>query len=321
VVVAVVAATTGTTAVASTAFPSGPGSSGSTTTSTSTPAVTTNGPPVRVLLFGDSVALTLGLGLADPAGQAKYGYILSDKGILGCGVVDGPEVEDLGARDSTPSACNGSQLTPGEPVDQQPWPYQWLGAINTVHPNVVVVLAGRWEVVDREYQGQWTNILSPTYAAYVKQQLEATSKLVTSAGSNLVFLTAPCTNEGEQPDGAPWPEDDPARVAVYNKLVRQVAAAHPQTDSVVDLNAAVCPKGKFASSVDGVPMRRPDGVHFTLPGGVALVPKLMPAIVASGRAQMAGTSPPAGAGSSTTSTSATPFAPSTSTTSTTSTTR
>jgi hypothetical protein len=103
--------------------------------------------------------------------------------------------------------------------------------------------------------------------------------------------------------------------------VRQVAAAHPQTDSVVDLNAAVCPKGKFASSVDGVPMRRPDGVHFTLPGGVALVPKLMPAIVASGRAQMAGTSPPAGAGSSTTSTSATPFAPSTSTTSTTSTTR
>jgi hypothetical protein len=129
--------------------------------------------------------------------------------------------------------------------------------------------------------------LNPAYAAYVKQQLEATSKLVTSAGSHLVFLTTPCTDEGEQPDGTPWPEDDPRRVAEFNKLVRQVAEAHPETDSVVDLNAAACPKGKFASTVDGVVMRRPDGVHFTLAGGVALIPALMPAIVASGRAQMA----------------------------------
>jgi peptidoglycan/LPS O-acetylase OafA/YrhL len=296
VLAAVVAATTGTTAVASTAFGAGIGTTGSTTT-TSVPSAT--GAPVRVLLFGDSVALTLGLGLSDPASQAKYGYVLSDKGILGCGVVFGPEVEIMGARDATPPACDGTTLTPGEPLDQEPWPYQWLAAINVVHPNVVVLLAGRWEVTDREYQGQWTNILSPAYAAYVKQQLEATSKLVTSAGSHLVFLTAPCTNEGEQPDGAPWPEDDPARVRAFNKLEREVAAAHPQTDSVVDLNAAACPQGKFASTVDGVVMRRPDGVHFTLPGGVALVPKLMPAIVASGRAQMAGTVP---AGTPTTST-------------------
>jgi hypothetical protein len=297
VLAAVVAATTGTTAVASTAIPAGFGTTG--TTTSSVPAA--SGPPVRVLLFGDSVALTLGLGLSDSAAQAKYGYVLSDKGILGCGVVFGPEVEIMGARDVTPAACDGSQLTAGEPANQQPWPYQWLAAINVVHPNVVVVLAGRWEVVDREYQGQWTNILSPAYAAYVKQQLEATSKLVTSAGSHLVFLTAPCTSEGEQPDGAPWPEDDPARVAEFNKLLRQVAGAHPQTDSVVDLNAAACPRGKFASTVDGVVMRRTDGVHFTLAGGVALIPALMPAIVASGRAQMAG----AGLAGTTTSTSTT----------------
>ena len=41
--------------------------------------------------------------------------------------------------------------------------------MNAVKPNVVVLLAGRWEVVDREYQGTWTNILHPTFAAYVKQ--------------------------------------------------------------------------------------------------------------------------------------------------------
>jgi hypothetical protein len=156
------------------------------------------------------------------------------------------------------------------------------------HPNVVVLLAGRWEVVDREYLGQWTNILNPTYAAYVKSQLESTSALVTAAGVHMVFLTAPCTDEGESPDGQPWPEDSPARLAEYNKLVRQVAAEHPQTDSVVDLNAASCPGGKYTPSLNGVTIRRTsDGVHFTDQGGVVLGPTLMPPIIASGRAQMA----------------------------------
>ena len=64
-----------------------------------------------------------------------------------------PEVELLGQIDTTPPACNGSPLPPGEAPDKQPWPDQWLTAMNEVNPNVVVVLAGRWEVVDREYNG------------------------------------------------------------------------------------------------------------------------------------------------------------------------
>jgi peptidoglycan/LPS O-acetylase OafA/YrhL len=289
VVAALVAATTGTSAVASTALP-GPvatTATGGTTTSTTSPGPAPGGPPVRVLLFGDSVALTLGVGLSQPAVQSKYDFVLSDKGILGCGVVDGPEVELLGARDTTPSACDGSPLVPGSPADSQPWPYQWLGAMNDVHPNVAVLLAGRWEVVDREYEGNWTNILHPAFAAYVKAQLEEASKLVTSTGAHMVFLTAPCTDEGEQPDGSPWPEDAPARLAAFNKLVREVAAEHPLTDSVVDLFAAACPKGTYTTTVDGVQIRRADGVHFTDAGGAVLAPKLMPGIIAAGRAQMA----------------------------------
>ena len=288
VLVAVLAATTGTTAVASTALPGPVNPGGDTTTTTSTlPSAPSTAAPVRVLLFGDSVALTLGVGLSSPPDQAKYGYVLSDKGILGCGVVNGPQVELMGARDVTPPACDGSPLQPGETPTQKPWTYQWLDAMNEVKPNVVVLLAGRWEVVDREYQGAWTNILHPAYAAYVKQQLELASQLVTGTGARMVFLTAPCTDEGEQPDGAPWPEDDPARLAVFNRLVREVAAEHPLTDSVVDLNAAACPKGKFATTVDGVVMRRSDGIHFTDAGGMWLAPKLMPAIVAAGREQAA----------------------------------
>jgi lysophospholipase L1-like esterase len=285
VIVAVVAATTGTSAVASTAIGSTGAGATPTTTATSSPATATQ--PVRVLLFGDSVALTLGLGLGEAKEQDKYGYVLSDKGILGCGVVNGPELQLMGQLVATPSACNGSPYMPGEPLDHQPWPYQWLDAMAVTHPNVVVLLAGRWEVADRQFEGGWTNILDPRYAAYVKSQLQEASTLVTSAGAHIVYLTAPCTNEGEQPDGAQWPEDNPARLDAYNKLVREVAASHPKTDSVVDLYSAACPGHTFTNTVDGQVIRTTDGVHFTAAGGVLLAPKLMPGIVAAAKAQLA----------------------------------
>ena len=85
---------------------------------------------MRVLLFGDSVALTLGIGLSYPADQAKYGYVLSDKGILGCGVVTGPRSSSWGPATSRRPRATGPRSTPGEPLNQQPWPYQWLDAIN-----------------------------------------------------------------------------------------------------------------------------------------------------------------------------------------------
>jgi hypothetical protein len=242
---------------------------------------------VSVLVFGDSTAFTLAFALATPAEEHTYNYTLTNQGILGCGVVMGPEVELMGVRGATPSACNGSPYKSSTPVKNQPWPYQWLDAMAQSHPNVVVLLAGRWEDVDREYQGKWTNILNPVFAAYVKHQLALAAQEVNAAGVRLIFMTAPCTDEGEQPDGASWPEDNPARVNTYNKLVRQVAAQHPQIDSVINLDGITCPNGKFTTELDGVAIRRADGVHFTPGAGAALAPRLMPTILAAGRAQIA----------------------------------
>jgi len=183
--------------------------------------------------------------------------------------------------------CRGTTPPPRTPLADQPWQVQWQSLLSTYHPNVGVLLAGRWETVDRQYNGVYTNILNPTFAAYVKQQLELASNIVTSSGSNMVFITAPCTDTAPQPDGAPWPEESAARLDEYNKLLRQVAAEHPSTDSVVDLNAAVCPGDKFSSTYKGVTIRQPDGVHFTEGAGSVLEKVVMPKILASGRAQLA----------------------------------
>jgi hypothetical protein len=244
-------------------------------------------PPVAVELFGDSLAFTLGYGLNQPALLKKYHYHLSFLGILGCGVANGPAVLDLGHALPTPAPCDGKTPVPGAPLSAQPWPVQWQAALAHSHANVVALLAGRWEVDDRVYMGQWTNILNPPFAAYVKQQLELASNLVTATGANMVFMTAPCFDQGLQPDGAPWPEDAPARVAAYNQLVQQVAAEYPATDSVVDLNSVVCPGGQFTAKLKGVAIRTADGVHFADTAGPVLAPSILPNIIASGRAEMA----------------------------------
>ena len=120
----------------------------------------------------------------------------------------------------------------------------------------------------------------------------------TASGAHMVLLTAPCYSSGEQPDGSPWPEDSPARLRAYNDQLYTVAAEYPAQVSVVNLNAMMCPGGRFEPVIDGVTVRAPDGVHFpyfqfgdpqaSAPDDLAQVnafatwigPKLMPQLVA-----------------------------------------
>ena len=206
---------------------------------------------VTVQFLGDSVTLTLAIAMADKKLESKYDYTVRDGGILGCGVVDGPLVRVKGVVEPKNSACNGSTPAPDAPIDLQPWQVQWQKDLAEHHPNVVVLVAGRWEVVDRVYNGQWTNILDPSFAGYVKQQLQLAASIVAASGAKLVFMTAPCTHESPQPDGTPWPEDDPARLNAYNQLVEQVASENPNMDSVVNLDEWYVRVATFPSRTRG----------------------------------------------------------------------
>ena len=108
----------------------------------------------------------------------------------------------------------------------------------------------------------------------------------------MVFMTKPCQSTGEQPNGQPWPQDSPARQAVYNGLLRQVAAQHPGQVYVQDLNSYVCPGGNYTEDLDGVPVRESDGSHFNMQpggGGDFLAPAILPYWVDLGHLQEART--------------------------------
>lgn len=246
-------------------------------------------PKVRVLVVGDSTALTLGIGLSAPPLERAYDFTEIDQGQLGCGVAVGTEHEF-----KNQIATSGADCLPNPPPGRLPWPKEWQGWIDAYRPGLVILLAGRWEVVDRTYNGRWTNILDPVYAAYVKSQLQLAVNVATAQGAHMVLMTAPCYDSGEQPNGQPWPEDSAARLDAYNTLVRQVAAANPTKVTLFDLDALVCPGGHYDEFLDGVQVRTSDGIHFTWPGGIYIGGKFWPSVIDAGRQAVAAQSAPTG---------------------------
>ncbi len=248
--------------------------------------------PTRVLLVGDSQALTLGIGLqaALTADPKKYdGMRILNEGILGCGVADGTTGLEKGTTFIVGAPCTpdpqtatcppGGVFGPNQNVPCQAWTKAWADWVRQLKPNVVVFLAGGGETKDRLFDGRMTNILNPTFAAYVERQLEKAVGIATASGALMVLMTKPCQSTGEQPDGTPWPEDSAARQAVYNSLLRQVAARHPGQVYMQDLSSYVCPGGTYAEDLSGIPVRQPDGIHFdTQPGGGGdyLAPAIVP---------------------------------------------
>ncbi len=237
------------------------------------------GPPVKALVVGDSTALTLDIGLNEHA--RDYGIEPFNGGLLGCGVTSCAEYQEKGVDDPMAVQCRG--VTP-----QTQWPARWRAEIVKDDPNVVMILAGRWEVSNRTYDGRWTNIEDPTYAAYVRRELMDAVHLAGSGGATVVLMTAPCYDTGEQPDGQPWPEDSRARLAIYNHIVRDVAASIPGT-SLLDFNAMACPDGQYEEYMGGRQVRLADGIHFTFTGGDAFASRIWPYILRLGHEQMART--------------------------------
>jgi hypothetical protein len=174
--------------------------------------------------------------------------------------------------------CTGSSST-------EQWPQIWSNEIAFYKPDVVMILAGRWEVANRTYGGRWTDIEDPVYASYVDQQLENAVHLAGAGGAHVVLLTAPCYDSGEQPNGDPWPEDSQARLAIYNGLVRQVASSTPGT-SLIDFNAMACPGGQYEQYMNGVEVRSADGVHFAETSGDVFASEIWPVVVALGSRQL-----------------------------------
>lgn len=223
-------------------------------------------PVHRLLIVGDSIAELTARHLAEVA--APSGVSVVNGGVWGCGVAEGGPLRYFGAVTPQPPTCDG-------------WAERWTGLVAAHDPDATLVIAGRWEVMDRIRDGVWTYIGEPAYDDYLRAQLDRAVAVLSARGGRVLLATAPYYLRGLRPDGGLWPEDEPGRVDRYNALVAELASAHPGVVSVVDLGERVTPGNGYVASVDGVVVRR-DGVHLTDAGERWLAPWLLQQVVAPG---------------------------------------
>ena len=233
-----------------------------------THAFTTN--PVRFMLLGDSIAVTLGFGL-EVKSQPVWGVEnLFEGATLGCDLDPQLQVKVSGSQGIATPGCKN-------------WQTIWPGYVKNVRPEVVGLLLGRWESVDHLYQGTWTHVGQPLWDSHLGVELNQAIGIFNANGAKVVLFTMPYVNPTEASDGSVYPENTPGRTDAYNALIRRVAAQHPGVVTVYDLNKVLSPDGRYTPVIDGITVRWSDGIHISQDGGEWLRPRILPEIAALAR--------------------------------------
>ncbi len=196
-----------------------------------------------VSVFGDSVGWTLMRYL-----PATPGFTFVNHTLVGCGIVRGGPFRYSAESGNPKPEC-------------ETWPSRWAGQVANDRPDVVLLVVGRWETIDRMRDGRWTHVGDPSFDSYLTGELRQALNILGSKGARVVVTTEAYNRRAERADGSLYPEDQPDRIDRWNALVRSVVAQFPNA-RVLDLNKRLGPGGGYATKVDGIKMRS-DGVHPT----------------------------------------------------------
>jgi hypothetical protein len=215
---------------------------------------------LRVMVVGDSQAWVLGRALERWAAGTRGAVAVWSVSERGCGVVRGGEVVRFGRTMASP--CDG-------------WARRWGRPLEQFRPDIVVVLTGTWDWVDRKLPawGDWRRFGDPEFDAHVVAEYGAAVDLLASRGAKVVWLTTPCYRLDRF-------RRDPRRANV--DLLPRVLTRRADRVVVYDLYADLCPDGRFTQHVGTFDNARPDGVHMSDEVAAWIAGRLGAALVAIG---------------------------------------
>ena len=214
--------------------------------------------PLRIMVVGDSVALTLGRGFELWA-RAHGDASVDNAARMYCPLGRGLPAQQGFAENFDMSYCD--------------WTHRWPDHIASFDPDVVVVLFTIWETAPRRLPGSsaWS---TPGDAAFDRWQLgeyEAAADTLAARGAQIVWMTAPCEPHFRVAPGSPlWRIDH----QLIPKTAQQRRSVH-----VLDLGPQLCPHGTPLVDYRGVRNARPDGAHYSDAGALALANWAMPIVL------------------------------------------
>jgi hypothetical protein len=132
--------------------------------------------PVRVLIIGDSVAVTLSDGLE--RAQPEWNLAVWNQSVLGCGLVGAD-----------------AKLFQGKWIDQgtecADWRARWQSDVDTFNPDIVLVLSGAWDTYDMNVDGRALEFGTADADHRTLAGLEQAVDVLSSRGATVVLLTTP----------------------------------------------------------------------------------------------------------------------------------
>jgi hypothetical protein len=215
-------------------------------------------PPKRVLLIGDSVALTMGIEMS--INEENWGTLIENASVKDCGFVTGYSVVDLGNVTPTNSQCNGALKV-------------WTKDAHRFKPQAIVVEMGWWDSFQHLINGAVVSLSQLQYVAMVEQQMHALiNGLRSASAAPIYFLSVPWMNPGQLPNGQPEPAASATSHDDINSLIQTVAQS---SDAVHFVNVApfITPSGAYEAQVGGGQCRSADGIelYYTAPQALRYV--------------------------------------------------
>ena len=205
-------------------------------------------PPKRVLLIGDSVALTMAIQMS--INQEDWGTLIDDGSLIGCGFVTGHSVYYQGAFVPMNVHCDDEVRT-------------WAADVRRFGPQAVVVEMGWWDSLEHLINGKVESLTDPHYDSMVRQQIVALVNGIRSTTTAPVyFLSVPWMDPPPLPDGQQEPG---ASASSHDEINSLIEAATKSSNDVhfVDVSPYITPSGHYQTDVDGGVCRASsDGVHL-----------------------------------------------------------
>jgi hypothetical protein len=213
------------------------------------------------MLVGDSVAFSLGLGLAPAVDPTRVTF--TNQGYFGCGVARG-----------TPRGWE-------QPPACLSWPPRWQHLVDRFRPDVTLLLPSVWDTYDRQRDGRWQHVGEPAFDAYLRSEFDLAMHILTSRAGRVAVLEPPC-NDRTLANGTGkdrLPPDDRSRLVQLTGLLGQVIQRYPSVTRTLAFDELICPHETFQRTRDGRPLRQPDGIHLEPYAGDLFARALLPPLL------------------------------------------
>ena len=218
--------------------------------------------PMRVLVAGDSTGRVIANALSAYQDAHPKQLQVLDLSLVACPITPTDRIRNfVGESGQNVTLCGG-------------WQQSFAPQIAKFKPDVSLVFLSVMEQTDqRTVNGNWDNLLDPSYRAYQESSYDKFVSVLASTGAPVEWADVPYFTF--QNNLIPWISDNPERTDELNAMYRQLAARHPNVHLLDYANHLNKPGRVDDTSV------RTDGIHMSEPAAEALtrswlLPKLAP---------------------------------------------